>query len=625
MRLISILIAILAAPVAFAQDYSLDAPSQAHIRQSIEVSWTAPQDEGGMIEIRPLEEGARRAAYAYVRGNPQSIEVPEAPGDYRIVYVYEGEAQASSPLSVVMANATVSAPDSANAGETLDVSWTGPASRSDAVTWAARDGDFIRGSHYGYVQGQAEGSRGLRAPAEAGEYDIIYQSGSTILARHPVTVVSISATVTAPATIHAGGSLEVSFEGPENSGDQITFGDRDGDARRGIGNYRYVGNTTDGVTTLTAGETLGEFDVVYVSNNSVIGRAPIEIVEASVEISGPGEAWAGFRFNVDWTGAGNGGDMIFIADADGERVGYRYIDPLTGMVEVQAPDEIGEYALIYRTRGGEVMDTEPLTIIPAPNPPGQLVVTQARAALGSGDAVEIILDASGSMLQRIGSDRRIEIAKVTLTDLVTDTIPEGTGFALRVFGHRETDSCRTDLEIPLGPLDSGAVTGTIAGVNAMNLARTPIGASVAHVQTDLADVTGQRVLIVLTDGEETCDGDAASEIERLRGLGWDIRVNIVGFAIDDADLAQTFESWAAAGGGEYFSAADADGLGDALTRAVATRFEVINEDGETVATGLTGGAPITLPTGDYRIVAAGGELSATIISDEVTTVGFFED
>ncbi|MEE2567604.1 vWA domain-containing protein [Hyphobacterium marinum] len=625
MRFIALIITLGLAPLASAQDYTLDAPSQAHIRQAIEVNWTAPQDTGGMLEIRPTEEGARRAAYAYVRNNPERIEVPEAPGDYVLVYVFEGAVHASRPLTVIMAEATVSGPDSVGAGETFEVSWTGPASRSDSITWAERNGAYIRGTSYGYVQDNTEGSRSLRAPADAGEYDLIYRSGETILARHPISVGTISASVEAPAQIHAGGRIPVTFDGPDNNGDLITFADRDGDVRRGIGSYTYVTNATDNAVTLRVGETLGDFDVVYVSNNRVIGRSPITIVEASVDIDGPGEAWARSPFTVAWEGAGNAGDMIFIADVDGNEYDYSYVDPNEPAVELVAPEVLGGYDLVYRTRGGQEMDREALTVIPAPNPPGELIVTQGRAALGEGDAVEIILDASGSMLQRIGGDRRIEIAKATLTELVTDTIPEGTGFALRVFGHREADSCRTDLEIPLGPLDAGAVTSTIAGVNAMNLARTPIGASIGHVRSDLADVPGQRVLVVLTDGEETCDGDAEVQIQALRELGWDIRVNIVGFAIDDADLARTFESWAAAGGGEYFSAADADGLAEAMTRAVATRFEVVDEDGETVASGLTGGDPVVLAPGDYRVVTAGGEVAATIISEEVTTVGFFED
>lgn len=610
------------ATAASAQDYTIQAPEEAHIRQSIEVAWTAADETGNMIEIRPLEEGARRVAYSYLQTNPEFIEAPEQPGDYLLVFTHGGEVVASQPLSVVMAEATITAPETADAGETIEVSWTGPNSRSDMITWAERGSEeSLRRSSYGYVGNSPEGSRSLRAPADAGEYDVIYLTGSTILARTPVSVGSISATVTAPATIHAGGSIEVTFEGPENSGDLITFGDRDGDSRSGIGSYTYVGNAAGNSVSLRVGEALGEYDVVYVSNGRVIGRSPIEIVEASVEIDGPGEVHARFRFNVAWEGAGNGGDMIFISHADGNSFDYSYVDPNEPVVELAAPEDVGDYSLVYRTRGGAIMDTEPLSVTPAPNPPGELVVTQNRAALGSGDAVEIILDASGSMLQRIGGDRRIEIAKTTLTTLVNETIPEGTGFALRVFGHREADSCRTDLEIPLGPLNAAAVTSTIAGINAMNLARTPIGASIARVRTDLAGATGQRVLVVLTDGEETCDGDAAAEIAALRNLGWDSRVNIVGFAIDDAELEQTFESWAAAGNGSYFSAVDADGLADAMTRAVATRFEVINAEGEAVASGLTGGDPITLPTGDYRIVGGGREVSATILSEELTTVG----
>jgi len=607
-------------PAAFGQDYTIDAPAEAYIRQRIEVSWTAPQETGGLIEIRPAGEGTRRVTYAYVRTNPTGIEAPEAPGDYDILYIHESEIQARAPLRVIMAQASVTGPDAAGAGETIEVSWNGPASRNDQVTWAQRNGDFIRGSSYGYVQAATQGSRGLRAPAEAGEYDLIYRSGSTILARHPVTVQAIAATVTAPARIHAGGSFDVGFQGPNNSGDLITFADRGGEARNGIGSYSYVGNAEGNSLTLRAGETPGAYDVVYVSNGTVIGRTPLEIVEASVGLEGPGEVATRLRFPASWSGAGNAGDLVVIVDGDGGEFDYAYIDPNDPEVELVAPAMTGNYTLVYRTRGGNALARQEIAVVPAEVPPGELQVTQRQAQLGNADAVEIILDASGSMLQRLDGERRIEIARRTLTDLVTSTIPPGTGFALRVFGHREADSCRTDLEIPLSPLEPTATATTIAGINAMNLARTPIGASIAAARGDLAGVTGQRVLIVLTDGEETCDGDAASAIEALRATGWDIRVNVVGFAIDDAELARTFESWAAAGGGMYFEATSADGLGAAMTRAMATPFAVVDGTGRTVATGLTGVDAVVLPPGDYLVTGAGSDIPVTVASEQTVTV-----
>jgi hypothetical protein len=620
MQIFALLPVLFLSSLALAADYAIKAPAEAHIRQSIDVTWQAPQAKGGLLEIRPQDKAARRISYAYVRKNPTAIQAPEKPGVYDLVYVFKGEVRASSVLNVVMPQASVTGPQSAGAGETIEVNWTGPASRSDLITWAQRDGAFIRGSSYGYVQKATTGSRSLRAPADAGDYDIIYRSGSTILARHPITIGSIAATVEAPARIHAGGQIEVSFEGPENSGDRITFADRGGKARNGIGSYTYVGNAQGNSVTLRVGETPGEYDVVYLSNNRVIGRAAIEIVAASVDIDGPDEVPAGLRFNVTWTGAGNAGDRVVVSDADEREHDYSYIDPTKPSIELAAPKTTGDYSLVYLTRGGRVMDVATLRVRPSPVPPGQLIVTQQRAALGSDDAVEVILDASGSMLKRLGKARRIDIARRTLKELVTTTIPAGTGFALRVFGHREADSCRTDLEIPLRPLEPAAVAGVISTVNAKNLARTPIGASIARARVDLADVTGQRVLVILTDGEETCDGDPAGEIMALRNIGWDIRINIVGFAIDDAELIRTFEGWAAAGGGRYFNATNAEDLDKAMSRAVATRFAVHDAEANTVATGITGGEPITLPPGDYWVVTPRGRKPVSVMSDRSSSV-----
>ena len=55
-------------------------------------------------------------------------------------------------------------------------------------------------------------------------------------------------------------------------------------------------------------------------------------------------------------------------------------------------------------------------------------------------------------------------------------------YAIR--SYYEADSCRTDLEIPLAPLDPAAAAAKIAGINAMNLARTPIADSLAAVRNN---------------------------------------------------------------------------------------------------------------------------------------------
>ena len=608
------LIALSLSPV-LAQSYSLDAPGEAHIRQDIEVHWTAPEARGSIIEIRPASGDGRRVSYAYPNTNPKMIMAPEAPGDYLLVYVAGNDVHASQPLSVFIPDASLAGPASVGAGETFELAWTGPVSRSDLLTFATRDGDRIRGTSYAYVGSLNGQPASLRAPADAGSYDLVYVSGETILARTQIEVGGIEATLTAPAEVFQGAMVRVVWDGPENSQDFISFAARDSDHIAGA-SYHYVGNAAeDGSAMLTASETLGAYDIVYISSGRIIGRTPIEVVEASLALDAPDAVTAYTQFTADWQGAGNHGDMVEMRDGGGALATYSYIDPNEGFVTLGAPGEPGNYTLVYLTRAGREMARLSVAVLPAPAEPGQLLVEPGRAALGPEDAVGVILDASGSMLQRIGDERRIAIARQTLIGLVDETIPAGTGFALRVFGHREADSCRTDLEIPLGPLDPASASAVISNVNAMNLARTPLGRSIELMASDLADVAGERVLIVLTDGEETCEGDAAAAIQGLRDRGWDIRVNIVGLAIGDANLEAVFQSWAAIGGGRYFSAADEAELAEALASAVTGPFSVIDPaSGDIIASGRPGEL-LTLPAGTYQIRwgqsrEAGAEITA---------------
>lgn len=216
-------------------------------------------------------------------------------------------------------------------------------------------------------------------------------------------------------------------------------------------------------------------------------------------------------------------------------------------------------------------------------------------------AVEIVLDASGSMRQQLSGKRRIDVAKETLTQLVNDILPPGTPVALRVFGHVEGNySCRTDLIQPLAPLDPVTASEVIAPIQPQHLAATPIAASLQQVADDLAGASGRKIVILLTDGEETCDGDPAAEIRRLIDRDIDVRLNIVGFALDDAALKATFAEWAETGGGSYFDASDASTLGSAISQALRVPFRVL-DGGKEVAQGVVNGDEIQLPAGEYTI------------------------
>ena len=166
--------------------------------------------------------------------------------------------------------------------------------------------------------------------------------------------------------------------------------------------------------------------------------------------------------------------------------------------------------------------------------------------------------------------------------------------------------------------------GLIQELQAKNLAKTPIARSLELVGSDLQRATGERVIILITDGEETCDGDPAAAIAALRGKGVDLRVNIVGYAIDDARLATTFAGWAELGGGAYFAAGNQDQLSKALLAASQPKFTVVTADGTVMARGLAGATPIALPAGNYQARIGGGQdakvIPVTIRPEAVTTI-----
>ena len=229
--------------------------------------------------------------------------------------------------------------------------------------------------------------------------------------------------------------------------------------------------------------------------------------------------------------------------------------------------------------------------------PGELLVEGGVA----GAAVEIVLDASGSMLQRMDGERRIAIARDVVAELVTETLDGRSRFALRAFGHRNPDECFTDRLLPLAPLNRDAVIAAIGGIEAKNLARTPIGDALRGVADDLRGVEGERLVVLVTDGEETCDGDPGAEIAGLVETHAETRVHIVGFAIDDQALMGQFRRWAKSGRGRYFPANSRVELSQALSEALSPRFVIFDANDNPVAEGVSGQGPVALPPGRYTI------------------------
>lgn len=215
--------------------------------------------------------------------------------------------------------------------------------------------------------------------------------------------------------------------------------------------------------------------------------------------------------------------------------------------------------------------------------------------------LEIILDASGSMLARAGEQRRIAVAQAALRSLV-EQLPEQTNVALRTYGRRRSNDCSdSELVQPLGPLDRAGLIAQIESTQPVPEARTPLALSLKQAADDVSNAQGDVLILVVSDGNETCDGNPVQEVANLRAAHPNVRVSVVGFSVGPDEWRKQLQEAAAQGDGTYFDAATPEQLTAALTSAASVKVRVLASDGSEVSQGNIG-TSIELPAGRYSII-----------------------
>lgn len=459
------------------------------------------------------------------------------------------------------------------------------------------------------------------------------------------------ATLTAPASAPVESTVLVKYAGDGADNGRITLGTPDGVALVGANPAELSGETT-GSVNLVMPSAAGTYSIIYYAGTTTLATREILVTPAgytppvvepqvdvvplpsevspeavTVTLKAPVAVVSGYAFEVVWAGPADTGDLIALAQS-GEAetvISYTYLNPFTPRAILRTGETpAGDYEIQYRNGAGEILATQQIEVQPSPAEFALVNITAEKtAAFGDANAVSVILDASGSMLRDEDGVDRIDTAKNTLLAFMKNTLPAGTPFALRAFGHIEAGSCESELLIPLSPLDYDGMSSIVEGVEAINLAKTPIADSLAKVTSDLGQVIGSQTVILLTDGKETCDGDPAAVIRSLREANANVRVNIIGYAIEEEELRRTFESWAAIGDGLYFDAPENKELAAALDGAVAVPYRIYSDD-VLIATGVTGQTSHQIAPGAYTIVYVNGAQQA--VRQEVTfTTGAAND
>ncbi len=214
----------------------------------------------------------------------------------------------------------------------------------------------------------------------------------------------------------------------------------------------------------------------------------------------------------------------------------------------------------------------------------------------------LVLDSSGSMRKPDASGvSKIEAAKRALTQVVR-TLPDGTQVGLRVYGATQRGGkptpqrCSdTQLVHPIAALDR---PGLIAAIKQFQpKGETPIAYSLGEAAKDLGS-DGERHIILVSDGEESCVPDPCDQIRKIEGLGINLQIDTVGFAVD-AKARTQLQCVARVGNGQYFDAQNADSLADTLRKTATRAARTFLVQGEPVtATADPESAP-TLAPGQY--------------------------
>ncbi len=237
--------------------------------------------------------------------------------------------------------------------------------------------------------------------------------------------------------------------------------------------------------------------------------------------------------------------------------------------------------------------------------PGPLTVSAPKGTtldLAPNTGLEVIFDTSSSMRKRLGKETRIAIAKASLRELFGKTLPPGTPVAVRILapGGR-ANACRSRFDVPLTSLQRKVALRWVKQVSVPRKAGTPIAEALEQAPRDLTNV-GNRIIVLITDGEESCGGDPAAVAAELEAGGFPIVLNIVGFALGDDDLKAEMVSWAQTTGGRFLDATDASELRRAIKAATGVPFDVyVGGVDDAVASGTVDGDPVELAPGTDRL------------------------
>ncbi len=213
----------------------------------------------------------------------------------------------------------------------------------------------------------------------------------------------------------------------------------------------------------------------------------------------------------------------------------------------------------------------------------------------------LVLDSSGSMKQRAaGGETRIAAAKKALTQVI-GSLPDEQSVGLRVYGakvfSRDQAGACTDSQLVV-PVDTGNRDQMRKAVRAYKpYGETPIGYALQEAGKDLG-TEGKRTIVLVSDGEPTCDPDPCKVARDLSKQGVEMKIDVVGLDVD-GPARDKLRCIAGAGNGTYYDVDSSEEFAASLEKLATRAARPFSTIGEPVTgTPTEDGAP-GITSGDW--------------------------
>ncbi|MCB2377188.1 VWA domain-containing protein [Hymenobacter sp. BT635] len=178
-----------------------------------------------------------------------------------------------------------------------------------------------------------------------------------------------------------------------------------------------------------------------------------------------------------------------------------------------------------------------------------------------------VLDASGSMLAPLEGTPRWTVAKELLAKMVDSlNAYPNLELALRAYGHQHDDdenNCEDSrLEVPFAPKNAKAIKDRLKTLEARG--NTPITYSLQQSANDFpSDKASRNVLILITDGLESCKGDPCATSVALQRRRVFLKPFVIGLGAEK-DFGRQLDCL-----GQYYNAANAKTFRRVLDNVIA--------------------------------------------------------